>query len=113
MNSDIEVFLKFSQVHASTEYGNPSSVKAGNKAADSMRSIVTRLIEAGRTEELLELLDNEVAGSWVAFTVAEFPHITKEQKGRCLRLIQSIAAGDNVDSMGAEMWLKERGHDHS
>lgn len=113
MNADIEEFLEFSGVHASTEYGNPSSVKAGNNAVDSMRSIATRMVESGRTEELLELLDNEVAGAWVAFTVAEFPQVTKEQRGRCLKLIQSIAAGDSVDSMGAEIWLKERGHGHS
>lgn len=113
MNADIEEFIELSKVHASVEYGDPSSVKAGNNAADSMRSIINRLVESGRTEELLELLDDKVAGPWVAYTVAELQKITKEQKARCLELIQAIAAGDGADSMGAGMWLKERGYGHS
>ncbi|WP_237567705.1 hypothetical protein [Microbulbifer hydrolyticus] len=113
MKSDLKEFIELSKVHASIEYGNPSSVKAGNNAADSMRSITNRFVESGRTEELLELLDNKVAGPWVAFTVVEFQKITKEQRARCLELIRAIASGDSVDSMGAELWLKERGNRHS
>ena len=113
MNSDIEEFLEFSKEHSSMDYGDPSSVKAGNRAAHSMRVIVTRLIESGRTEELLELLDNTIAGPWVAFTVAMLPNVTSEQKLRCLELIRRIASGDSIESVGAEMWLRDQGYDHS
>lgn len=110
MNSEIKEFLELSEVHASVDYGNPSSVRAGNKAADSMRKIATGLVKSGLTEDLLELLDDKAAGAWVAFTVAELPQTTHKQRERCIKTIQGIAAGSGIDAMGAEMWLAERGY---
>ena len=113
MNADIEKIVGFSKVHASIDYENPSSVEMGNSTADSISSIAIRLVETGRVDELLTLLDNDVAGSWIAFIVAESPLASEEQRGRCIELIQSLALEDNVISIGAEMWLEERGYGHS
>ncbi len=110
MNADIEEFIRLSGVHASVDYGCPSSVAAGNKAADSMSNIATRLVESGLAEDLLELLDHKVAGAWVAFTVAELPNVTHKQRERCIKTIQEMASGSEINAMGAEMWLTKRGY---
>ena len=110
MNTEINDFLKYADIHASTDYENRTSVKAGNQAADSMKDIANRIAALGRAEELLKLLSNEVAGAWVAYTLADSLQLNKSQKKRCIKHIQNIAAGGGLDSMGAEMWLKERGY---
>jgi hypothetical protein len=110
MNSDIAKFIELSEVQASIEYERPSSVEVGNNASDSLRLISARLVESGRAEELLEILDHKTAGAWVAYTVSEFPQIESKQKERCIRVIRDIAAGEEVESLGAKMWLKERGY---
>lgn len=109
MSAELEKIVHFAKVHASIDYENSSSAKTGNRAADSIRSIALQLVEIGRIDELLTLLDHEVAGSWIAFIVAESPLSTKEQRERCIELIQRIALEDSVISIGAEMWLEEQG----
>ena len=110
MNADIEEFIRLSGVHASVDYGSPSSVADGSKAADSMSNIATRLVESGLTEDLLELLDHKVAGAWVAFAVAELPKVTHKQRELCIKTIQEMASGSDINAIGAEMWLTERGY---
>jgi hypothetical protein len=107
MKPEIEKFIELSEVNASTKYESPSSVKVGNKAAEELRLMSSELVYSGREEELLGLLDHKTAGPWVAFTVWEFS-IVKQNQVRCVRLIHEIATGDNVESLGAKMWLKER-----
>jgi len=62
---------------------------------------------------LLGLITHSIAGSWVAFSVADLTGISTDQKERCISKIKNIAVGSSVNSMGAEYWLKERGYDHS
>lgn len=113
MNADLEKIVELSKSHASMDCDNLSGVKAGNRAADSIRGIATRLVEIGCIDELLTLLDNEIAGSWIAFIVVDSPQATEEQRERCIKLIRSIALEDKVISIGASLWLEERGFGHS
>ena len=106
----IEEFIKLSEVHAATGYGNPASVAIGNNAADKMKSIATHFGNTDRVNELLALINHESAGSWVAYSVAELECISSEQRETCISKIQGIASGSSIDSAGAEHWLKDRGH---
>ncbi|ALT00050.1 hypothetical protein [Lacimicrobium alkaliphilum] len=113
MNANIQRFLELARVHPTTDYGNSTSVNAGNQAADSMRELALKFVESGRADDLLSLLSDRYAAPWVAYNLAEITQIPEEQKRHCISFIQHIADGSNIESVGAEIWLRERGYGDS
>ncbi len=106
----IESFIELSKIHASTDYADPKSVRKANKAADSMRNIVVKSHELNDVSPLIDILNHETAGSWVAYLVADLPDIDSKYKEKCIGKIRTIASGDSLDSTAASCWLEERGY---
>jgi hypothetical protein len=113
MSVIIEDFIDLAKVHAGTDYSNAASVTKANAAVELMNLMAVEFNESGRTEEFLGLVSHPTAGAWVAFSVAELAGISTKQKELCISKIKTIAVGTSLDSMGAEYWLKDRGHDNS
>ena len=107
---NIKGFIEQAKIHASIDYGTPASVKKGNLAADKMAEIAKQYGDANEVEELLSIIDHDIAGSWVAYTVVKLPSINSVQKQRCIDKIKLIAKGTDVHALGAEIWLKEHGY---
>jgi hypothetical protein len=103
-------FFELANIHASTDYADSSSIKTANQAADEMSGIIDSLESSIDVENLLPLLSHLKAGFWVAQLVADSRVATEAQKKLCIKTVQSIASGDDVNALGAEMWLSERGH---
>lgn len=113
MDASIEQFIKLSEAHASVDYENPQSVQASNKAADSIIELTALFVKEDRFEDLIALLEHELAGPWVAFSVADIKNVIPEHKERCIELIRVIAEGGSIEATGAQFWLRERGYERS
>tara|TARA_B100001063_G_C16286712_1_gene321836 strand:- start:135 stop:470 length:336 start_codon:yes stop_codon:yes gene_type:complete len=109
----IEEFIKQADIHASVEYGKPASVRKGNSAADKMAEIAKQYAGAKKADELLRIINHEVAGSWVAYCLANNSNLSHEQKKICISKIRSIASISGLDALGAQMWLREHGYENS
>lgn len=106
---NIEELTKLASIHEATDYADSKAVKAGNKAADELRAGILEYCEAGRFDELLDLLTNKSLGGWVAFVLAEFPSVSKAHRKLCVKKIKDIAEGTSNDSIGAQFWLEDHG----
>jgi hypothetical protein len=109
----IEEFIKLADIHASVECSKPASVRKGNSAADKMHEIAKQYAGAKKADELLRIINHEVAGSWVAYCLANNSNLSHEQKKICISKIRSIASNSGLDALGAQMWLKEHGYENS
>jgi len=56
---------------------------------------------------LFPLLDEPLCAEWLAFQLLKREEVTAEVKAKCLKKIESIAAGDGTEALGAQMWLNE------
>lgn len=110
MNNYMDEFLELANIYASTDYADSSGVKAANQAADKMSDIIDSLKSSTDVENLLPLLSHLNAGYWIAYLVADSQVANEAQMNLCINKIQSIASGDDVNAIGAEMWLSEHGH---
>lgn len=99
--------IDIASIHEATDYSDPKAVKAGNNAADLLRTRILEYCEAGSFDELLELLNHKLLGGWVAFVLAEWPQVNVEHKDLCIKKIREIAKGNSNDSIGAQFWLKD------
>jgi len=102
-------FIELADLHAATDYADKNSVKNANVVADKMSELVSSLNSSAEVEKYLSLLTHPNAGSWVAFLLADLSTISKKQRNLCIKKVKSIADGDGVNSLGAQMWLSERG----
>lgn len=97
-------------VHATVDYEDSSSVDKANLAADSMIAIAKRLAGIGEPAlvPFASLLNSGDATSlWVAHHLLE--HLSPDAgiERRALAVIEKAASGNDGDSMGSRMWLKE------
>ena len=102
--------IELSQMHDRTDYSDSENVISANNIADQIASLIESFIDSGKTEKLIDLLDHDSAGSWVAFKVAESSKVSKIQKDKCILKIHQISKGNSVHALGAEYWLKEHGY---
>ena len=97
-------------VHASIDYGDRSSVRAGNAAADAMVTVAKRLaaMHPPAVTPFSSLLDTDDATApWAAHHLLE--HFTPDESitRRALDVIERAASGDDANAMGNRMWLAE------
>jgi hypothetical protein len=55
---------------------------------------------------LFPLLEEPLCAEWLAFQLLKRDEVTSDIKAKCLKIIESIAAGGGSDALGAQMWLK-------
>lgn len=104
----ITEYLANQELHAAVDFGNKSSVKAGNKAADRMRNIAAELREATESTTRFEaLLDhpNPMVRKWVAHHLLELMEPSKSAVERSLSIIEQASLGDSAEALGERMWL--------
>jgi len=103
-------FVELAQAQAAVDYGSSSSVRLANSAADELRAMALAALSSPQeTEQLLALLNQPLAASWVAYAALEHGALTEFQRARCMATVQALARSDNLASIGARAWLAEHG----
>jgi hypothetical protein len=103
-------------VHASIDYGDDSSVRAGNAAADAMVNVAKRLaaMSPPAVEPFSSLLDaDDSTAQWAAHHLLEHFTPDDEISRSALAVIERAASGDGVNAMGNRMWLDDWRKRHS
>ena len=108
-----EKLIELASIHEATDYADPKAVEVGNNAADALRTLIKEYCEAGRFDELLELLSHKSLGGWVAFVLVEWPQVSLSHKNLCIEKIRKIAKSTSNDSIGAQFWLRDHGYENS
>lgn len=107
---DIAKLKKLAEIHASIDYGNASSVKRGNVAADEIRSEVHRLAASGQVAKLIPHLAEPVLGPWLAYVIAELSGISESNRSTCVVRIKEIAMAGGLEASAAKLSLKNGGY---
>ena len=72
--------------------------------------MLATLEDADETKCLLTLLDHPLAAPWVAFCALEKGHLDTVDQTRCLALLRALAGRQDLDGMGARIWLADHGY---
>jgi hypothetical protein len=100
--------IELAQKHAATSYGSKPAVRAANRAADELRSIVLDALSTAQgTEQLMGLLEQTSAGPWIAFIGLESGRLRPLDTARCLAVVESLAGSSELASIGASTWLAQ------
>ena len=102
--------IELVEQHRLTDYADSRSVSEANGIAEQLSSVIKSMVDEGQIPELLELLNHDSAGEWVAFNIAERQYLSKKQKKVVLSKIKKISKGNGVNAIGAEHWLKDHGY---
>jgi hypothetical protein len=94
---------------ATTDYGNPQSVKIHNQAVQKMYEIVEQAARQGEEtiNTLATLLDHPRAAKWLAFQLLEKANVDSNVENKCLSIINGMANTESADSYGARIWLEK------
>ena len=105
VNSPLTIYRSAAELHSEIDYSDEQSVKAGNQASDTMRSLAENELEKN---ELLTLLDEDHPSAVsAAIHVLEFKETNKKEERRAISLIKTQIKKGGVNAMGLRMWLNE------
>jgi len=106
----LEEYVSCAREHRLTSYGSRVSVRAGNRAADRLRSIAKVIAVRGpqATEAFSLLLSDpdEPQASWAAHHLLELMIPDESQLERALAILTALAEGPTAYALGTRMWLE-------
>ena len=106
----LEEYVSFAREHRLTNYGSRVSVRAGNHAADRLRSIAKAIAARGprATEAFSHLLSDPDApqASWAAHHLLELMNPDESQLERALAILTALAEGPTAYALGTRIWLE-------
>lgn len=102
--------IELAERHRLTDFADSGSVSEANEIAEQLSSVIELMVDEGQIPELLELLNHDSAGEWVAFSIAERQCLSRKQKKVVLSKIKNISKAKGVNAIGAEHWLKDHGY---
>ena len=106
----IEEYVSCARECLLTNYESRVSVRAGNRAADRLRSIAKAIAARGprATEGFSLLLSDPDApqASWAAHHLLELMNPDESQEERALAIITALAEGQTAYALGTRMWLE-------
>ena len=105
----IEDYRECAGICARTDYANKKSVRQHNRAADKMNKLFRAAVVKGPdgVSSLVPLLDEPECAKWLAIQFLGEPILEPNVKEKCLRIVEAIASGDDIDALGARHWLKD------
>lgn len=105
MNEVISEYKAQAEIHASIDYSDDSSVRLGNKAADTLRKLGGEKLEKN---DLLELIGSEHPASlWSAHHLLELHKPNLEEEKKAEKRIELKISKGGVQAMGERMFLDE------
>ena len=96
---------------AQRQLGEQSALARGNRAADELRRLAVEIGARGAASvaTFTKLLDEDRNGvsAWAAFHVLEVMTAPRDTVNRAFDVIERVAAGQGVESIGARVRLRE------
>lgn len=106
----LAAYKQHATLHASTGYGDPSAVRAGNTAAEAMVAVARQLaaMSPPAVISFASLLDCEGAtADWVAHHLLEHFEPNDAVTSRALAVIERAASSGGANALGSRMWLDD------
>jgi len=106
----LDHYKRHAMFHASIDFGDRASVRAGNSAADDMAAVAKRLaaLSPPASVPFAALLDADHATAlWAAHHLLEHFEPDHAIERHALAVIERAASGDDANAMGNRMWLED------
>ena len=101
----VEKYREMAEVHSSIDYGDANSVKRGNQAADTLRSLGQDQLDL---DELLKILSAaHISSLWAAHHLLEFHDLADDQRICAVQRIEVEISKGGATAMGERMFLTE------
>jgi hypothetical protein len=105
----IDRYRECANICERTDYGSKQSVRQHNAAADEMHAIAEDAHRRGPSAigELLPLLDEPPADTWLAFQLLKLGGPSSSYASRCVSIIERAGRGSGPQALGARIWLED------